>query len=223
MTRNTQYSAVNLIGAAGVDPERWSRLPDDAALQAAVRAIERRNIRVVLLDSADRVRDALLELIPEGAEVMNGSSTTLIECGYPALLEENPKGWRDYHAVITAENDEEKRHELRRKAVAADWFLSSAQAIAGTGEVVGCDRTGTRVGAFPSAAGHLVLVAGTNKIAPTLDDALRRCREYALPLEVQRSQRVYGVPSQIGYVVIIEQEAVRDRVTLILVREQLGY
>ncbi len=107
--------------------------------------------------------------------------------------------------------------------VTADWFVSGVQAIAGTGQVVGCDKTGSRVGAFPSAACHLVLVSGTNKLAPTLDDALRRCREYALPLENQRAERVYEAPSWIGYIVVIEKEFVENRITLILVREQLGY
>jgi hypothetical protein len=63
---------------------------------------------------------ALVDRIPEGAEVMHGYSTTLIEIGHDRTLEENRKGWRDYHAIITAENDEKKRHELRRKSVAAD-------------------------------------------------------------------------------------------------------
>lgn len=223
MTKATEYSAVNLIADAGVDTERWSRMPDDATIERTVEAIEARNIRVLLADTAEDALRTVVDLLPEGAEVMNGYSTTLVEMGYDRALKENRKGWRDYHAVITAEDDTEKRHALRRKSVTADYFLSGVQAIAVSGEVVGCDKTGSRTGAWPHAAAHLILVSGTNKIVPTIADAFRRCREYALPLENQRAQRTYGTGSYIGKYVILENESTEGRITLVLIREQLGY
>ena len=223
MTKATEYSAVNLIADAGVDTERWSRMPDDATIERTVEAIEARNIRVLLADTAEDALRTVVDLLPEGAEVMNGYSTTLVEMGYDRALKENRKGWRDYHAVITAEDDTEKRHALRRKSVAADYFLSGVQAIAESGEVVGCDKTGSRTGAWPHAAAHLILVSGTNKIVPTIADAFRRCREYALPLENQRAQHAYGTGSYIGKYVILNNEVTDGRITLVLIREQLGY
>ncbi len=219
----TRYSAANLMADAGVDAGRWNRIPDDATIQKTVATIEARNIRVILVDTAKDALQAVVDLIPEGGEVMNGFSTTLVEIGYDQVLEENPKGWRNYHAVITAENDTEKRHALRRKSVAADYFLSGVQAIAESGEVVGCDKTGSRTGAWPHAAANLILVSGANKIVSTLDDALRRCQEYALPLEEQRAQHVYGTGSYIGKYVILDREDTDGRVTLVLIREPLGY
>ncbi len=219
----TRYSAANLMADAGVDAGRWNRIPDDATIQKTVATIEARNIRVILVDTAKDALQTVVDLIPEGGEVMNGFSTTLVEIGYDQVLEENPKGWRNYHAVITAENDTEKRHALRRKSVAADYFLSGVQAIAESGEVVGCDKTGSRTGAWPHAAANLILVSGANKIVSTLDDALRRCREYALPLEEQRAQHVYGTGSYIGKYVVLDREDADGRVTLVLIREPLGY
>ncbi len=222
-TKTTEYSAINLMADAGADAKRWSRMPDDATIKKTAAAIEARNIRVILADTAEDALRAVVDLLPEGAEVMNGYSTTLIEIGFDRALRENRKGWRDYHAVITAENDEEKRHALRRKSVAADYFLSGVQAITESGEVVGCDKTGSRMGAWPHAAAHLILVSGTNKIVPTLEAALRRCREYALPLENQRAERTYGTGSRIGKYVILTHEAEEGRITLVLIRERLGY
>ena len=223
MAKDTKYSAVNLLKDAGVDAGRWNRMPDDATIEKMVEAIEARNIRVILVDTAEEALRAVVDLLPGGAEVMYGSSTTLAEIGFDRVIRENRKGWRDYHAVITAENDTEKRHALRRKSVAADYFLSGVQAITESGEIVGCDKGGSRMGAWPHAAAHLVLVSGVNKTVPTIDDALRRCREYALPLEDQRSRRVYGTPSAIGKYVILAREFEDGRITLVLVREQLGY
>ena len=76
----------------------------------------------------------------------------------------------------------------------ADYFISGANAIAQSGEIVACDRSGSRVGAWPFAAAHLILASGINKITPTLDDALRRVWEYAFALENTPVQRGHTEP-----------------------------
>ena len=223
MAKVTQYSAANLIEEAGVDPSVWNVVPSDETLEKTVKAIESRGIKVIITGSADDAMAVLKKVIPEGAEVMNGSSTTLIEIGYEDYILGGQSGWKLVHTVITAENNDNKRAELRRKSVAADYFISSANAIARTGEIVACDASGSRVGAWPFAAGHLILVVGINKIVPHLEDALNRVRQYAYPLENARAKRVYGTPSMIGKCVILSHEKNEERVLLILVKEALGY
>ena len=88
---------------------------------------------------------------------------------------------------------------------------------------MGCDASGSRVGAWPFAAGHLILVAGVNKIVPSFDDAMKRVKEYAYPLENARAQKVYGTASIIGKYVILSHERIPGRTHLILVKEALGY
>jgi hypothetical protein len=58
--------------------------------------------------------------------------------------------------------------------------------------MVACDKSGSRVGAWPFAAGHLILVSRINKIVPTLKDALRRVWEHAYPLEDVRARKTTG-------------------------------
>jgi L-lactate utilization protein LutB len=219
----TQYSAANLMADARVDAARWNRIPSEEEVAETTAAIGKRGIRVIRTEGGPEALDILLRIIPVGAEVMNGSSTTLIEIGYETLLKSGKTGWKDLHDRIAAENDERKRAELRRKSVTADYFISGANAISRTGEIVACDMSGSRVGAWPFGAGHLILVCGINKIVPTLEDALRRIREYAYPLEDARARKAYGTPSQIGKCVILANEKVGGRVTLILINESLGY
>jgi nitrogen regulatory protein PII-like uncharacterized protein len=223
MAKITQFSAVNLIKEAGVNPGIWNTLASDEVIEKTVKAVESRGIKVVIAGNADEALKVLQELIPKGSEVMNGSSTTLIEIGYEDYISGNPSGWKLIHTIITAENNDTKRAELRRRSVAADYFISGANAIARTGEIVACDASGSRVGAWPFAAGHLVLIAGINKIVPTLEDALQRVRQYAYPLEDARAKKVYGTPSIIGKCVILSHEKNEGRVILILVRGALGY
>ena len=219
----SQYSAENLLGEARVDPARWNRLPPEEVVAGTAAAVGERGIRVIRARDRREALEVLARLIPRGAEVMNGSSTTLIEIGYEDLLRSGKTGWKDLHGLVVAENDDRKRAELRRKSVAAEYFVSGANAIARTGEIVACDRSGSRIGAWPYAAGHLIIVSGVNKIVPTLEEALRRVREYAFPLENARAMRAYGTPSGIGKCVILGNEAAEGRVTLILVGESLGY
>ena len=153
---------------------------------------------------------------------MNGSSTTLIEIGYEDLMN-GQHNWRDLHKAVISENDERTRNELRRRSVTSEYFLSGVNAIAQTGQILACDASGSRVGAWPFGAQNLILVSGVNKIVPTLQDALKRIWDYAYPLEDARARRVYGTPSQIGKCVILAKEGRPGRTTLILIDEVLGY
>jgi len=72
-------------------------------------------------------------------------------------------------------------------------------AIAATGELVSCDASEAVLEPGPCCQ-HLLLVAGVNKIVPTLQDALQRIREYAYPLENARSKKVNALPAKSGNV-----------------------
>jgi L-lactate utilization protein LutB len=223
MAKVTRYSAINLMTEAGVDPKKWNTIPSPDTVDRTVHEIEARGIKVIRSAGGEDALAVLKEIIPPGAEVMNGSSTTLIEIGYEEYIAGGKTGWTVLHDLIRAENDDRKRADLRRKSVTADYFISGANAISRTGEIVACDASGSRVGAWPFAAGHLILVVGINKIVPTLEDALKRVREYAYRLENVRAQKAYGTPSVIGKCVILSHEKNIGRVTLILVNEPLGY
>lgn len=223
MGKLTPYSASNLVAEAQVDAEKWNKQPSANEVAQTVENIQRRGMAVIRTQNGDIALETLKDLIPAEAEVMSSSSTTLIEIGFDGYVNSEKSRWRDLHRVIVAENDEKKRDELRRKSVAADYFVSGVNAIAQSGQIVACDKSGSRVGAWPFAAGHLILVTGTNKIVLTLGDALRRVREYAYPIENVRAKRAYGMSSQIGKCVILANEEIEGRVILILVDESLGY
>ncbi|MHC1687224.1 MAG: lactate utilization protein [Methanothrix sp.] len=223
MANVTKYSAANLLAELNVDTAKWNRIPSEQEMASATKAIEARGIAVTRVRDGRQALEKIKEIIPPGAEVMNGSSTTLIEIGYQELIDSDRHDWSDLHKAIFSENDAKERAEIRRKSVAAEYFLSGVNAIAMTGELLACDGGGSRVGAWPFAAKNLVLVSGVNKIVPTLQGAMQRIGEYAYPLEDARSKKVYGVPGQIGKWVIIANEKQPGRISLILVDEALGY
>jgi hypothetical protein len=58
---------------------------------------------------------------------------------------------------------------------------------------------------------------------PDLETALRRIETYAFPLEDIRAREAYGTPSTIAKLLLINNEVSRDRGTVVLVREAIGF
>jgi L-lactate utilization protein LutB len=223
MSQITEYSAANLIPLVGVNAARWNRFPSPLDISSTASALEARGIKVVLVDDGAQAIETLKKTIPEGTSVMNGSSATLVEIGYDELLKENHKGWVDLHKAILVEDNDQKRAELRRKSLFADYFISGCNAISKSGEIVGCDTGGSRVGAWHFSSKNLVLVSGVNKIVSTLEEAIIRVKDFVFPLEDYKARKAYGKASQMYKWAILAGETVAGRTTLILINEVLGY
>lgn len=192
-------------------------------LKKTASAMKKRGFEVEVVDSEKEALEALVGLIPKGAEVMTGSSTTLNQIGFVDWIAEEKDHRVNLQAKVWGENDEEKRSLLRRKSVAADYFVSSVNAVTEDGVLVAVDATGSRVSAMPFAAGKLILVIGSQKVTKNLEEAMTRVREHVFPLENERAQKAYGMGSTFGKWVIIEREVAPKRVYVILVNKELGF
>ena len=197
-------------------------LPDEETLDRTVENLEANGFEVVVDAAADALETITSE-IPAGASVMNGHSTTLEEVGFDEYLSEGEHDWESLPDRIRSIDDDEKRQAARRESQTADYFVGGINAVSRTGELVAADLSGSRIGAYPFAAGNVLIVTGTNKIVPTLDDALDRLESVAYPLENERAQEAYGAESAIAKQLIFRREADEGRTTVVLVREQLGY
>ena len=192
-------------------------------LEAVALKMRERNFDVQIVTSKKAALEKLKELLPQGAEVMTGSSTTLKQIGFMDYLDSADSQLVSLQAKVNRENDSAKRNLLRRQAVLADYFLASPNAITKDGILVSVDQTGSRTGAMPFAAGQLILVVGAQKLTTNLDEAMRRVREYVFPLEDKRSLVAYGAHSSFGKWVLIEKEITPHRIQVILVEEALGF
>jgi len=152
MEKLTHYSASNLSAEAEVGREQWNQQPSASIVTKAAENIQRRGITVIRAHNGETALETLKDLIPLGAEVMSGASTTRLEIGYDEYVNSDKSGWNDLHRAIIAENDEKRRHELRRRSVTADYFVSGVNAIAQSGEIVACEKSGSCVGAWAFAA-----------------------------------------------------------------------
>jgi hypothetical protein len=75
-----------------------------------------------------------------------------------------------------------KAGEDERKALTADFYLTSANAVSRDGHIVNIDGTGNRVAATCFGPQRVIYLIGKNKITETLDDAMKRARDTAVKL-----------------------------------------
>ena len=210
------------VDEADVD-ESLDELASEESIEETIENLEENGFDVIVVDSADDALTELQSLIPAGASVMNGHSTTLEDIGFVEYLSEGDHEWESLPDEIWSIDDDAQRQAARRESQTADYFLGGINGISRTGELVAADRSGSRIGAYPFAAGNVVIVSGVNKIVPTLDDALDRLETVAYPLENERAKEAYGVESAIAKQLILRQELEDERTTVVLIRERLGY
>ncbi|HET7362132.1 MAG TPA: lactate utilization protein [Burkholderiales bacterium] len=187
--------------------------------------------------AADRgaALDYLRRRIPPGAAVMNGGSSTLEEIGFVELLASGRYRW--LRPAIAATNEREERLRRRREATIADWLVGGANAVTRAGEIINVDGSGNRLAGYAFGAGNVILVAGTNKLVPDLAAAFERIRNTVAVQECRKlakrtpcaltgrcdNDACRGPERQCGKILIIENEKIAGRMTLVLVAEPLGY
>jgi hypothetical protein len=72
-------------------------------------------------------------------------------------------------------------------------------------------------------AARAIWIVGAQKVVPDLSTALRRVEDHALPLENARAMEVYGQPSAINRLLILNAEPHPGRGTVLLLREPIGF
>jgi hypothetical protein len=107
-----------------------------------------------------------------------------------------------------------------------EYYLGGVNAISQAGELVWASATGSQLPAYAFTSKNVIWVSGTQKIAPNLDRALLRIREYVLPKEDARQKSMGNKNgSFIGRILIFEREPafLQRNLRLILVNEILGF
>ena len=196
---------------------------------------QKRNILGIYCDSKVQAADKILEIITPSASVGISGSQTLEQLGIVKRLQaRGNKVFNQYKAGISRDEN----LELRRQGAQADYYLASANAISLKGELVFYSGYGNRTAGI-SYAKNLIVVCGINKLTPNVDEALKRAREYATPLNCKRlnwstpcfkdgicRKEICLFPEykrMCCQVLIIEAEVTADRLKVVLVGEELGF
>lgn len=204
---------------------QFANLSSSEALEDTVSALKSKNFMPIVVDTKEEALKKIKELIPKNASVMNGASLTLEQIGYMDYLNSGEHPWIDLHAKIGMENDEAKRHELRKLSVLSDFYVGSVHALTEDGQLLIASNTGSQLPHIVFTSPNLVFVISTKKIVKDLNQAMKRLEEYVIPLEDERMQKAMGMHTQLNKIVILKNdpEFLGRKIYILLVKEDLGF
>lgn len=206
----------------------------DKKINNLIKELQKRNIEGIFCSNKEKAVEKILEIIPREFSVGISGSKTLDELGVIKAFEATGrKFFNQYQAGLSRGES----LELRKQGARADYYLASANAISESGEMVFFSAYGNRT-AGVAYCKTTIIVCGMNKITPDLNSALKRAREYVTPLNCQRlnwqsacfkdgvcRKEICYLPEfkrMCCQIMIIEAEAVAERLKVILVGENLG-
>ena len=149
-------------------------------IKNTIKSLEKHNCEVIYTDNKEEALNKLKELIDKKSTIGFGGSKSLEEIGffeyfntanYPNLIDRNKP-----------DISPEEKSKLQKKALTADFFLSSANGVSQTGELVLIDKWGNRNGAMTFGPNKRIFVIGKNKIKKNLKKAIKRAQDKAAVL-----------------------------------------
>ncbi len=204
----------------------------------AERVIENLQKRFFDAYYAETKEDALkkaIELIPKTDIISWGGSVSISEIGLMDYILNNN------YKVINRDSakSKEEKFDLLKQALTCDTYLMGTNAISADGELVNIDCIGNRTAALMFGPKSVIIIAGVNKIAPTVEDAIKRARTYVAPINIQRVASIDGrqtpcyktgscfdckSPDSIcSHIVVTRLCNPQKRIKIILTNETLGF
>ena len=194
-------------------------------LESAKKNLEARGFRVQVFSSGKEAA-AYLDAAVDGTAVGFGGSITLQELGLREMLAAHNEvfwHWTD-------------GPEAQTSAARAPVYITSANALAETGEIVNIDGNGNRVSSTLYGHQKVYFLVGVNKIAPDFEAALWRARNVAAPKRAQsmgcrtpcaaKADRCYDCksPERIcrGLAVLWARPNATEEMEVVLIGEALG-
>jgi len=198
----------------------YAHLASDQQIERTARALEANGIHVIVAATGEEAKARLFETIPAGAEVFTGTSVTLDTLGIPAEVDQR---YDSVRVKLFKMDRATQMREMIKMGAVPEWIVGSVHAVTEDGSVVIASNTGSQLAGYAASAAHVVWVVGAQKIVKDLTEGLRRIQEYCLPLEEEHMQQLYKMSTGVNKVLIVNREIRPNRITMIIVKEELGF
>jgi len=201
-------------------------------IDRTIKNLRKRNMEGFFVKDKSELMMILKGLIDEKSTVGVGDSMTLFETGVIDFLRKGNYVFLDkYRDGITSED----KKEIYLQNFSTNTFMCSTNALTEEGELYNIDGNGSRVAPMLYGPKQVILVTGINKIVKDIEEAEKRVRNYAAPIDAKRLNK--DTPcTTLGYCVdckspnricndftIIRGQFIKNRIKAIIVGEQLGY
>lgn len=202
---------------------KYNQLATEVIIKKTVSALKENGIEAVVVENGQEAKEKVLFMLPQKAEVMTMTSVTLDTVGISKEINDSGK-YVSVRNKLYSLNRETQGKEMQQIGAAPEFVVGSVQAVTEDGKVVVSSNSGSQLPAYTYGSSKVIWVVGTQKITKDLDGAMKRIYDYVLPLENERAHKVYGVPgSFVSKLLVINREIMSGRITLILVKESLGF
>ena len=217
----------------------------EMSIARTMERLRKNNMEAAFLPSAQDVVPMLRSMLEENCTIALGGSMTLVESGALKLVKS------DTYRLIDRYEQGLSPEELRARfieAFSADVFLSSVNAITEHGELYCVDGTSNRVGALLFGPKKVIIIAGWQKIVPSLRDAVDRVKRISAPANAIRLEKdtpcvksghcvapfcddrnLMAIPTGAcdagicSNMIVMGRQPRNGRVSVLIVGEELGY
>ena len=200
----------------------FARVANAEQIERTAKALEANNIHTLIAENGEEAKRLFFELVPDGSEIFLGASVTLETLGIKDEIDKSGR-FDALRPKMFAMNRETHGRDIRKLGGTPDYAAGSVQAVTEGGQVLIASNSGSQLGPYVSGAGKVIWVVGAQKIVRDLNEGLRRIQEYNYPLEEEHMQQLYGVGTNINKVLIVNGELSPNRITIIIVKEKLGF
>ncbi len=197
-----------------------------------IKNLNRRNMAGFYVKDEGELHKLLKSFLKDKMVIGVGDSMTLFETGTIDFLRRGNYVFLDkYKEGLT----KEEKRQIYLRNFSADAFLCSTNALTEEGELYNIDGNGSRVAPMIYGPKEVIIVTGINKIVKNIEEAEKRVRNYAAPIDAKRLGK--DTPcTTLGYCVdckspsricndftIIRGQFIKDRIKVIIIDKQLGY
>lgn len=203
----------------------------DERVTKTINSLKQNKLGAKYFETSKEAVDYLLSAIPGDASIGVGGSMTIKEIGIIDKLKERGNEV-SFHWL--AENFEEG-NKIRKKALQADFYLSSTNALTIDGKLVNIDGIGNRVAGMFYGPQRVFIVCGVNKIAENVDKALERIKSIAVSKNCRRLN--YDTPCAktgrcmnckspqraCSITTIIDWKPMLTDIEVVIINEELGF
>jgi L-lactate utilization protein LutC len=207
-----------------MNDNKYTSLASNEDLQTTIKNLETNGITSRVAENEKEAKEIIFSLIPKGAEVMTAASTTLMQMGVDKEINESGK-YDSIKAKLAKLNRETDHLKMQKLGASPEYIIGSVHAVTTDGKVIVASNTGSQLPGYSYGSAHVVWVVSTKKIVKDLEDGIQRIKKHIVPLEDVRMKEQYGpqAGTNLRKLLIFNSEGTPGRITLIFVKEDLGF
>ncbi len=202
--------------------KEFEMVASDEQIKRTAKALEANGIHTLIAETGEDAKRMFFELVPDGSEVFLGASVTLEKLGIREMIDKSGR-FDALRPKMFALDRKTQGREIRKIGGAPDYAAGSVNAVTEDGQVMIASNTGSQLSPYASSAGKVIWVVGAQKIVKDLDEGFKRIYDYVYRREDVHMRELYNIGTNVSKILIVNREIRPDRITMIIVKEELGF